>query len=207
MKYSKLIVMLISSLVLAYMLSAYTNNNITNKPVVLKTENPKMQTINLFVTHGHCSTPFGGIVEKLEVHIPKQTDFGNPMENMSLSFEIDPNSFKVCASEDLTAKMKSSGLFVNETNNNIKFTSTNIYTMGLDWYQLNGTLSIKGVEKDVKLFVTGIREKQDTMASTLVLEGQMNLLDWGIDYDLIVNGTPNPNPTKWMHMNMKVDLF
>ncbi|EMQ96481.1 hypothetical protein D778_01462 [Xanthomarina gelatinilytica] len=35
MKYLKLIVMLISSLVIVYMLSPYTNNNITNKPYAI----------------------------------------------------------------------------------------------------------------------------------------------------------------------------
>lgn len=33
-------------------------------------ENKQKQTVNLFVTHGHCSTPFGGIVDDLKVIIP-----------------------------------------------------------------------------------------------------------------------------------------
>jgi hypothetical protein len=44
------------------------------------------------------------------------------------------------------------------------------------------------------------------MASSLVLQGQMNLLDWGIDYDLIVNGESLSTPTKWMFINMTIDM-
>ena len=78
--------------------------------------------------------------------------------------------------------------------------------MGVDWYQVNGKLSIKGVENDVKLFVTGIRDPKETMPSSLVLEGQLDLLDWDIDYDKIVNGKSDPHPTKWMYLNMKIEM-
>ena len=44
------------------------------------------------------------------------------------------------------------------------------------------------------------------MPSILVLEGKMNLLDWGIDYDKIVNGKSDSVPTKWMYINMKIDM-
>ena len=54
--------------------------------------------------------------------------------------------------------------------------------------------------------MSGIRDPKDTMASSLVVEGQMNLLDWGIDYDKIVYGKSDSVPTKWMHINMKIDL-
>jgi polyisoprenoid-binding protein YceI len=125
---------------------------------------------------------------------------------MSISFDIDPNSFIVCKGEDLTARIKTPGLFIGKPNEKITFRSTQVYTMGLDWYQVNGILSIKGVEKEVQLFVTGIRDPKDTMASSLVLQGQMNLLDWGIDYDLIVNGESLSTPTKWMFINMTIDM-
>ena len=78
--------------------------------------------------------------------------------------------------------------------------------MGLDWYQLNGKMSIKGIEKGVKLLVTGIRDPKETRTSTLVLEGQINLFDWGIDYDKIVNGNSDTIPTKWMYFNMKIEM-
>lgn len=209
MKKLKHIILPLALLVIVIVVSSYTKNSntIKNNETVPVNENKLNQTINLFVTHGHCSTPFAGIVNNLEVNIPTRTDFGNPLENMAISFEINPNSFNVCKAEDLTARIKTPGLFISETNEKMIFTSTNIYTMGIDWYQLNGKLSIKGVEKDVKLFVTGIRDKNDSMASSLVIEGQMNLLDWGIDYDLIVTGKSDMVPTKWMHMNMKIDLL
>ena len=125
---------------------------------------------------------------------------------MNISFEIDPNSFNVCAGDDLTARIKSPGLFIGENDEKITFRSTEVYTMGIDWYQVNGKMSIKGVEKDVKLFVTGIRDPKEVMASLLVLEGQMNLFDWGIDYDKIVNGKSDTVPTKWMYINMKIEM-
>jgi polyisoprenoid-binding protein YceI len=161
----------------------------------------------LFVTHGHCSTPFAGIVENLIIDIPTRPDLGNPLENMQISFEINPNSFNVCAGDDLTKRIKTPGLFIANNNENITFRSTDIYTMGLDWYQVNGKMSIKGIEKDVKLFISGIRDKDEVMTSSLVIEAQMNLFDWGIDYDLIVNGKSDSISTKWMHFNMKIKLF
>lgn len=164
------------------------------------------QTINLFVTHGHCSTPFAGQIENLKLIAPVRSDQANPIENLELSFEINPNTFNVCASEDLSAKLRMPGLFVEDGNEKITFQSTEVYTMGLDWYQLNGKMSIKGVEKDVKFFVSGIRDPKDSRPSILVLEGQLNLMDWGIDYDKIVKGESDPVPTKWMHLNMKINM-
>ena len=173
---------------------------------MLLIEKKQYQTINMFVTHGHCSTPFSGKVDQLKVAIQKRDDLGNPLENMEISFQIDPNTFYVCAGEELTAKIKTPGLFIGENKEKITFKSTNLYTMGIDWYQVNGKLTIKGVEKEVKFFATGIRDPKEAMSSLLVIEGQINLHDWGIDYDKIVNGKSDLVPTKWMHFNMKVDL-
>lgn len=112
----------------------------------------------------------------------------------------------MCAGDDLTARIKTPGLFIDEYGKKITFRSTNVYTMGIDWYQVNGKMSIKGVEKDVKLFVTGIRDQKGVITRSLVLEGQMNLFDWGIDYDKIVNGKSDIVPTKWMYINMKIEM-
>lgn len=177
-----------------------------NSEVKMKTE----QTVNLFVTHGHCSLPFAGKVNNVKVDAPIQFDLSNPLENMKITFEIDPNTFNVCARKglgpDLTERVKTPGLFINDANEMMRFTSTNVYTMGLDWYQVNGILSIKGVKREVKLFATGIRKPNSNITHTLILEGQMDLFDWGIDYDLIVSGESNEFPTKMMHLNMRVDL-
>ncbi|MGB1004262.1 MAG: YceI family protein [Salibacteraceae bacterium] len=164
------------------------------------------QNINLFVSHGHCATPFGGKVEKLQLNLSELQNSGNPMEGASISFEINPNTFSECNIDVKVSKMKTPGLFINETNENMIFKSTEIYTMGIDWYQVNGTLSIKGVKHKMKFFVSGIREPQQRMATELIFEGQINLEDWGIDYDKIVNGKSNSHPTKWMHMNMRVKV-
>ncbi|WBX77400.1 YceI family protein [Tenacibaculum ovolyticum] len=169
-------------------------------------ENEQNQIVNLFVTHGHCSTPFSGVVDNLKVVAPLREDLGNPLENMSVLFEIDPNTFNVCAGEELTAKIKTPGLFIGADDEKITFRSTNVYTMGIDWYQINGKLSIKGIEKEVTFFGTGIRTPNESMSRSLVLQGQMNLLEWGIDYGKIVNGKSNSVPTKWMYINMKIDL-
>ncbi|MFK7749852.1 MAG: YceI family protein [Kordia sp.] len=170
-------------------------------------EKTEQQTISLFVTHGHCSTPFAGVVNNLQLDITSRSDQGNPLENMALSFEVDPNTFNVCRAEELTPKIRQQGLFVGKHNEKITFKSTNVYTMGLDWYQVNGNMSIKGIEKKVKFFVTGIRNPQDQMASSLVLSGQVNLFDWGIDYDKIVNGKSDNVPTKLLYLNMQIDAL
>jgi polyisoprenoid-binding protein YceI len=178
-----------------------------NKDVFQTSENNKSkQTINMFVTHGHCSTPFSGVVGDLKIAILYRPDLGNPLENMKISFDIDPNTFVVCSGdEDLTKRIKTPGLFIGKLNEKITFRSTSIYTMGIDWYQINGKMSIKGVESDVKLFATGIRNLNETTTTSLVLEGQMNLFDWGIDYDMIVNGKSEKITTKWMHLNLKIN--
>lgn len=208
MKKAKNIILSLVVLVLILISSSYAKSTsvIPSSEIDSVVENKKNQTVNLFVTHGHCSTPFGGIVEHLNVDVPPRLDFGNPLENLNISFEINPNTFRVCAGDDLTDRILTPGLFINEKEDKITFKTTQVYTMGVDWYQVNGNMSIKGVEREVKFFVTGIRNPKDTMANALVLEGQLNLLDWGIDYDKIVNGTSNSVPTKWMHINMKIDL-
>jgi polyisoprenoid-binding protein YceI len=206
MKKIKNIILSLFLLVIIVVVSGYTKNTLQQRNDTTLVSSKQNQTINMFVTHGHCSTPFTGIVKNLSVHIPKRDDLGNPLENMSVSFEIDPNSFQVCAGDDLTRRIKTPGLFIGKNNENIIFKSTEIYTMGLDWYQINGKMSINGVEKDVKLFATGIRNSKETIATSLVLEGQMNLFDWGIDYDKIVTGHSEMISTKWMHVNMKIAL-
>ena len=164
------------------------------------------QMVNLFVTHGHCSTPFAGEVENLILKQSISEGQGNPLENMSISFEIKPQTFRVCTANGLTEKIHLPGLFYENIEETIAFRSTDVYTMGLDWYQINGKLTIKGIEKDVKLFASGIRNPNVNVTSHLILESQFNLLDWGIDYDKIMNGKSDPVPTKWMHLNMKIDL-
>ena len=208
MKNIKFIVLSLVVLVIMIVASGYTKATpvFHENEEILVIEKKQNQTVNLFVTHGHCSTPFTGIVNDLKVGVTKRDDLGNPLENMKISFEINPNTFNVCAGDDLTARIKTPGLFIGENDENITFKSTNVYTMGIDWYQVNGKMSIKGVEKDVKLFVTGVRDPKDAMASSLVLQGQMNLFDWEIDYDLIVNGISDTVPTKLMYINMKIDM-
>lgn len=208
MKKIRTLVLLLAVLVMLIALSAAAKSTTVfqEKDTVFVIENKQNQTVNLFVSHGHCSTPFGAVVDNLRLSAPVRNDLGNPLEGMRISFEIDPNSFNVCAGDDLTARIKTTGLFIGENEEKITFRSTDVYTMGIDWYQVNGKLSIKGVEKGVKLFVTGIRDPKDTMASALVLEGQMNLFDWGIDYDKIVSGKSETVPTQWMHINMKIEI-
>lgn len=164
------------------------------------------QTVNLFVTHGHCSTPFGGVIDQMQLEIPPREDLGNPLEYMKLSFEIDPNSFNACAGEEYTKNVQTPGLFMGDNNEKMIFTSKHVYTMGIDWYQINGTLSIKGVEKEMNLFVTGVRKPEDQMPSSLIIQGRLNLFDWGIDYDQLVHGGPSTVPTQWLFMNMKVEV-
>ena len=174
---------------------------------MMEEEAPR-QTVNLFVTHGHCNTPFGGIVSDLKIMEAVRTDMGNPLENMQVSFVIDPGSFKACGGDEFTAMVQTPGLF-REGNEVFTFHSTSVYTLGLDWCQLNGKMSIKGVDREVKFFVTGIRKPGDSRPSALVLEGQLNLYDWGIDYDRIVHGDSGrsaESPTQWMHLNMKIEM-
>lgn len=212
----KINVFLVSGLALmaVLVLSAFANRNTPStenlcmaKPAVEATELQTEQSVNLFVTHGHCSSPFSGKVENMEVNTKIRYDGGNPLEDMQLSFEINPESFVSCHSEEQSLKVKTPGVFVDaNTEHNIKFKSTSVYTMGMDWYQVNGILSIKGMESEVKFFVSGIREPKETQTSKLILEGQFDLTDWGIDYDKQVNGKSSDHPTKWMHINMKIDL-
>lgn len=195
-------------LVTVMIASSFTKSSIDTQEgkIVTEQKSEENQMINLFVTHGHCSTPFAGIVSDLKITTTKRDDQGNPLENMGISFSIDPQSFNVCSGDEATARIKTTGLFIGMNNEMITFRSTNVHTMGLDWYEVNGKMSIKGIEKDVKFFVSGIRNPEESMATKLVLEGQLNLFDWGIDYDLIVYGESNEHPTKRLHLNMKVDL-
>jgi len=211
MKTIKIIVLSVASLVAITIASGFTqckSSNENTKITCVKQSEQKeqVQTVNMFVTHGHCSTPFAGIVDNFKVFAPEREDQGNPLENMEMSFEIDPNSFNACRGDDLTKRVKTPGLFIGENDEKMIFKSTNVFTMGVDWYQINGVLSIKGVKNEVKFFATGIRKPNDIKTSSMVLEGQLNLLDWGIDYDKIVNGKSDSVPTKWLHLNMKFGM-
>lgn len=210
MKTIKNRILLVVALLAIVLVSGFTKGTSTDTPKEIKgvTEVVENKTINMFVTHGHCSTPFGGIVDDLKVDIPVRMDAGNPLENMRISFEVDPNSFRVCRGDvaDLTKRVKTKGVFISDNNEKIRFRTTNVHVMGVDWYQINGVMSIKGVEREVKFFATGIRNSHESMSSELVLQGQVNLLDWGIDYDKLVNGQSSDVPTKWLYLNMKIEL-
>jgi hypothetical protein len=168
--------------------------------------NKQDQTINLYVSHGHCSTPYGGDVDNLLISAPKRTDLGNRLENMQVSFEIRPTTFKQCAANELTENHKSAAIFLGENDEKITFKSTSVQTIGIDWHEINGKMLIKGVEKEVKLKASGVRESNDLMPSALVIESCVNLLDWGIDYDKIVKGKLSDRSTQWMHFNMTIKM-
>lgn len=210
----KNIVLSLGLLVFLVVASAYSSNGpvedkmpVENKAVEeTKVKSHQNQMANMFVSHGHCSLPFTGVVNDLKVDYQIREDQGNPLEDMSISFDIDVNTFFACHGEEFTESVRSPGLFRDGENDKMSFRSTNTYTMGLDWYQINGILSIKGVERPVKFFASGIRNENDAMASAIVLEGQMNLLDWDIDYEKIVDGESASHTTKWFHMNMKFNV-
>jgi len=204
----KIKIVVLSTLIVAVVIvgSGFTKCTSLNEKQIATSLKKKNQTINMFVTHGHCNTPFMGSVDNLKLELVPREDLGNPLEGMRLSFDIDPNTFNVCAGEELTEKIKTPGLFISKNKEQMTFRTTDVFTMGLDWYQINGKLSIKGVERSVKLFATGIRNPKESNSTSLILEGQINLLDWGIDYNKIVNGKSDNIATKWMHFNMRIDL-
>lgn len=204
MKNLKNILSIIGIASLILMVSAYsTNDNSSKSYCAVGLEKTSM---NMFVTHGHCSLPFAAKLENLKVDIPSRKDFGNPLENMNLSFEMNPKSFRECRGDGISEELIMPGLFHDENHEKIMFRSTNIYTMGVDWYQINGLMTIKGVEKEVKFFASGIRQAEERLAGKLVLESQIDLLDWGIDYEKIVHSDSRDLKTKWMHFNMQLDL-
>ena len=124
---------------------------------------------------------------------------------MKISFDIDPNTLNACNDSSLSEKLKSPGFFMNKEEDKITFKTTQVYTLGIDWYQINGQLSIKGIEHNVILYATGIRGKNEISPTELVLQGQVYLLDWGIDFDLFLFGTAQ-SPTSYLHLNMVIDL-
>ncbi|CAL2102544.1 YceI domain-containing protein [Tenacibaculum sp. 190130A14a] len=182
--------------------SSKTSNKKAEKKVVVKSK----KMIHMFVTHGHCSTPFEGVIENMNVYTPMLQYEENSLGNMKISFEANPNTFHVNRAEELTPRVQTPGLFIGINNENITFKSTNVYRMGVDWYQVNGKMTIKGEEREVKLFATSIRGSYDSGVSSMVLQGRVNLFDWGIDYDKLVNGKSEDIATKWLFLHLKVDL-
>jgi len=164
------------------------------------------QHINLAVSHGYCSSKFSGQVKNLNLELYPRTDLGNPLEDMKLSFDIDLNTLNACNDSSLSEQLKSPGLFIKEEDDRITFKTTTTYTMGIDWYQINGVLTIKGIKHNMTWFATGIRNKNETSPTELVIQGKVNLLDWGINFDRFLFGTID-SPTNWLHLNMVIDLI
>jgi len=173
------------------------------KPINKNKHHP--QHINLAVSHGHCSSKFSGLVENLNLELIPRTDLDNPLEDLKISFDIIPNTLNASNDSSLSEKLKSPGLFLKEEGDRITFETTNTYTMGIDWYQINGVLTIKGIKHNVIWFATGIRGENEISPTELVLQGQLNLLDWGINFDKFLFGTID-SPTNWLHLNMVIDL-
>ncbi len=201
----KMKITFISSTIIALtlLLSAFTYS-----PTIETTPNwiASGDSVNLLVSHGHCSTPFSGKLNRLDVSLPVVNNHSNPLENLKLAFSIDPTSFTSCSSDEITKRITTPGLFMSGFNDDITFTSTRMFTRGIDWYEIIGDLTIKGVTQEVSFFATGIRNPQDQMASILTLEAQMDLHDFGIDYDRQTTGSSNEVPTRWMYMNFKIEF-
>ncbi len=209
MKNLKLIFLAVTVTGAIIITSSFTGDEPTcqSSKTTIAADGLNQQMVNLFVSHGHCSLPFAGEVNRLELTTVSSETQKNPLEDMTLAFEIDPSTFYVCRGEDLTERVQTPGLFADADHDKIYFKSTSVYTMGLDWYQINGNLTIKGIDTEVKLFATGIRDIDALWPSVLVVEAQFNLFDWGIDYDKIVNGESNPlHASKWMHLNMTIPI-
>lgn len=150
----------------------------------VKSEKDDRQVINLLISNNEKHYPFSGKIESLSVDLgEKRKDGGNPMENFKMSFELDPNNFIACADDELTLKARKLGEIEGESNNTFKFTSTKISTIGIDWYQLEGLFSIQGVEKKVVFSITGLRNPSESESKKLVVEGKVNLSDWGVDFE------------------------
>jgi len=175
-----------------------------NTETITKSERSS-QLINLAVSHGHCSSKFSGQVYNLNLELFPRTDLGNPLEDMKISFDIAPNTLTACNDSSLNKKLRSPGLFLKEEGDRITFETTNTYTLGIDWYEINGILTIKGIKHNVIWFATGIRKKNETSPTELVLQGQLNLIDWGIDFDKFIFETID-SPSYWLHLNMVIDL-
>jgi polyisoprenoid-binding protein YceI len=148
MKKIKIILLSVVALTIVAVVSGFRSEEKKDveRDELVSQKNQPNQTMNFFVTHGHCSTPFAGRVDRVTVELPPLEYEGNPIEIMKLSFVVDPNTFNVCSGDELTLRIKPPGLFISESNEKITFTTTKVLTMGLDWYQVNGMLCIKGVE-------------------------------------------------------------
>jgi polyisoprenoid-binding protein YceI len=206
MKSLKTILLPVTIAIALSMVCVFTLLSTSCKPTEPVTENkPSSQLINLAVSHGHCSSKFSGQVENFNLELFPRTDLGNPLEDMKISFDIDPNTLNACNDSSLSEKLKSPGFFMNKEEDKITFKTTQVYTLGIDWYQINGQLSIKGIEHNVILYATGIRGENEISPTELVLQGQVYLLDWGIDFDLFLFGTAQ-SPTSYLHLNMVIDL-
>lgn len=133
--------------------------------------------LNLAISHGHCNMTLYGAIEELDLNIQKDDLF-----QTSVDFKVNTNTLLVNNDADggMTESIQKEEIFDGNGEQYIEFTTKDVFQLGENWLQLRGEMSVKGVSTDVKLRATPIYEQGNI--TKLVIEGQVNLYDFGIEY-------------------------
>ena len=178
---------------------------------------PVNQVINFAISHGHCVLPFQGKMDQLEVKFPQkpleivngsifpQIMEADVMKNLALSFTVNANSLNAEVGVTYTERVQSEAIFNGVNNEKISFTSREVYYLGENWYTVHGLLSIKGVSKEVYLRATPVYLKGTNIINNIIIEGDINLFDFGIDYDNNP-GHASSKTNKTMYLNFNYQL-
>lgn len=110
---------------------------------------------------------------------------GNDIFNSSLTVNIDPSSIYT-NNDQRDIHLKSPDFFDADNHKQLTFTSTSFNKKDDEIYELNGKLTIKGIEKEVVLEVEygGInKDPWGNEKAGFSISGKINRKDWGLNWN------------------------
>ncbi|MFT7590601.1 MAG: polyisoprenoid-binding protein YceI [bacterium] len=124
-------------------------------------------------------------------------------EDFKVRFSVKTTSLNVYGdNDDLTLGLRTKKMFDASGHNTIAFRTEDIFVLGEDWFQVRGKMKIKGIEKTVRLQASPVTSSGN--GHTWILEGKINLDDFGIHSDLPEHAPDSEMGGHMMFLNMKV---
>lgn len=134
---------------------------------------------NFSISHGHCQLPLEARFTDVKINWGESLSDG-----LKIDFDISTHSIVAIGEEsgEWTQKMRSPASFDPGRHPTMSFVSKDSYHIGKDWYQVNGTLTIKGKSLPASFHARPVFDHAGCgrTVQKIVVNGDVNLKDYGV---------------------------
>jgi polyisoprenoid-binding protein YceI len=135
--------------------------------------------VSFAISHGHCNLGFTGVLANSSVNYEN-----NDLSKLKVNFAVNTKTLCVGGddiNQELTASIQSAEMFDGSGSQLISFKTEDVFVLGENWYQLRGKMTIKGIEKTVRLRATP--HLNGSSLVNLVIDGTIDLNEFEIESD------------------------